>query len=828
MSEPRRHVFFGVLLVSLSMLVLETLLPRIFAVYVGPNFVYFSISIALVGLGSGGLIASVWEEKFARQPESHLFRLALWFSIATFLAIWVTHLAGNLLNDVIDERYAAILATTKGGPITIFSRASAAPSMLFVLVTGIVMAVPFLIAGLCISLAFRYYPREIGRLYAYDLFGAGLGCVFTVASLTWFSATNGAILISVFSAAAALLFSLLSEARRRNLRASMVLLALLAGCLAWGATIGPLFEFRIHKYAHLRSFHDGPTTETEYKWTPLGRIGLLSRMWSPPWNETPQVRMKHMVAMDLGGHSVIETFAPENLEVIKRTSVFSDDIVEPIVVPGFYRENLLNYLVLMAGNGQDMMRAYAWYGDQIQLEGVELNPAVYELGFDHPEARLKEFFSKPNVRMHIDEGRSFVEKSKEKFDLILLSYSGATFATGTGSLASTPQFLFTREAMLTYLQQLNPGGVLVIAGGTSPNGLPDSLWTFAGALAEFNSSADVRRHVLSYRRTGATQSEYYVIYHRDPLAPEEIDRIRGILASHNLELTFSESTPSPHSRLEELRNRASRAHVPPPWPFQPLAEDRVHTDDRPFYYFNLQWGSVGGYLVMGYLATFFSAFLVAVLFLLVPLFVRRRAKGVGEGVHWYYFLAFALLGAGFMLIEVGSIQKFELFLGSPQLTLAVILASLLIFTGVGSFYSRRLYDSGIFSLRRASILVLLYGAAILFFLNRMIYHFMDLGLGLKMIVIGVVLFPLGFLLGTFFPEFIRKLEPRNERFIPVAWAVNGIFSVAASNLGAILYLFLGANSVVVMGLACYALLGLTASVLSPPAGSGAAPATNRL
>lgn len=817
--RSRRPLFFGILLVSMAMLSLETLLPRIFAVYVGPNFVYFSISIALVGLSSGGILASLWEERFSARPHRNLVFLALLFSVSSFLAIWLVQAAGNELNQVIDTRYAAILADSQSRSLSILSRSIVFPSMAFVLSTGLLLAVPFLFAGLCISLAFRFYSKFIGKIYAYDLVGAGLGCAFTVASLTWFSATTGFLLIGLLSAVGGLLLSLVPRQKERlPFYLSAAAFLLFAGLFAWGVIVRPPFEFHLHKYAHLRSFSGTPVKELAHRWTPLGRIALLNRQWSPPLNQQPRLRPKYFVAMDLGGHSVIEQYSPANLSTIKHTSVFSDDIVEPIVVPGWYRE-LRDYLILMAGNGQDMLRAYAWYGDSIRLQGVELNPVVYELGFKYSPAHLRAFFDKPKVQMAIAEGRTYVERSRKGYDLILLSYSGATFASGTGSLASTPQFLFTKEAYLTYVKKLNPGGVLVIAGGTSPGHLPSSLKSFAAALKEFNPDADPRRHVLCYRRNGAPDSEFYTIYHRDPLTREEVERIQGILASHHLELTYSAYTPSPHPKMENFRLGHNPDSARSRQWFHPLAEERVHTDNQPFYYLDLVWGSIGGYLVLGYVATLFSALAVAVLFLLVPLFLSRNTKRGAKVTHWYDFLAFALLGTGFMLIEVGSIQKFELFLGNPQLTLVVILAVLLIFAGVGSFYSSRLFDANLLSVRRASLLVVLCGFLVLFFLNYLIYPLMALPTGAKIGIIAAVLLPLGFFLGTLFPQLIRQFEPDKTRFIPVAWAINGVSSVAAANLGTLLYLFLGASSVVFFGLLCYAVLGLAATVILIERGS---------
>ncbi len=819
--QPGRSLLCAVLLVATAMLSLETLLPRVFAVYVGPNFVYFSISIALVGLSSGGIIASVWEDRFRQRPRHYLVAAALWFAMATLLAILLIWVAGEQLNARIDGIYDRVLAQTGvGAPAAILSRAIVVPSMLFVLGAGVVLTIPFSFAGLALSLAFRFCPQAIGKVYAFDLIGAGLGCVLTVVSLTWLSAANAFILLSGLAATGALLFAWPERASERKLtNGTLATIVAIATVFVFGVTVRPPFEFRIHRYAHLRSFLDGPAEETQRKWTPLGRIAILHRLWSPPLNEKPSRRMKHMVAMDLGGHSVLEMFEPENLEVIKHTSIFTDDVMESIVVPGFYRPELREYLVLMAGNGQDMMRAWAWYGDKINLQGVELNPVVYEFGFDYPEASLRDFFSKPNVKMNIDEGRSFVERSQKKFDLILLSYSGATFATGTGSLASTPQFLFTQEAYAAYLRKLNPGGVLVIAGGTSPSELPDSMRTFVSALREVQPGADPRQHIVCYQRKGAPRSEQYTVYHRDPLRADDVRRIEQAIGQHNLAVTWSAYTPSQHPPVAEFFTQADPGSPDAPLTFRNMAFERIHTDNQPFYYFSLVWGTIGGYLVIGYILTMVSALAVAVIFLVVPLALARRRQQGGASVSKFYLLAFGLLGAGFILIEVGSIQKFELFLGNPTLTLVVILSTLLIWAGVGSFYSSRLFDSGVLSIRRAAFGVVLYGIFVLWFLNSLIYRVMALPLGAKIALIALVLLPMGFLLGNLFPQLIRRLGPEQQQFIPLAWALNGVFSVAGSNLGAIIYLFWGATAVVVFGLLCYAVLGVAATAVTLKTGS---------
>jgi MFS family permease len=788
------------------MLFFETLLPRIFAVYVGPNFVYFLISIALVGLSSGGILATFLGDRFAARPRTHIARFALIFAILIFVCAALLSVFGTALNHSLDARYAAALPhgdRSQAIPPGIIL----VPSMSFALGAGLVTALPFLCIGLCLSLAFKFASREIGRVYAYDLVGAGLGCVCTVAALTWMRATDSMILVSFFAAVGAICLAWDNRSEdRKTLNMTFAAFLVLGSLFSWATFKAPIFRYSIHNYSHLRSYLDGPITEGPVKWTPIGRISLLDRMWSPPLNEIPRVRPKHFVGMDLGGHSVIEDFTPENLEAIKKTSVFSDDVPEPIVIPGLIRPNLRDYLVLMAGNGQDMMRAYAWYGDKIHLQGVELNPVVYELGFLYNPARLDEFFRLPNVKMHIGEGREFVESSNQKFDVIVLSYSGATFATGTGSLASTPQFLFTKEAFITYLQKLKEDGALVIAGGFDNEDLPNSLKTFVAAHENLRPQRDPRQHVLFYRRLGTGDHEHYGIFYLNPLSRQDVARAESELAKLNLEVSYSAYSKPKYSavsdffedeRLLPLRDQN------PLWKFHPLAGDRIHTDDQPFFYFDLIWGSTGGFLVIGYILTAAGAFVIAVFFLLAPIVLARKKIAGAVPVRWRFFTAFICLGAGFILIEVGSIQKFELFLGHPQLTLVVILSLLLIFTGIGSFFSGRWYESGILTIRRAASCLVLYGVAMLLFLNYVIYELTARPLALRIVVIAAVLLPLGLLLGSFFPELLRRMTPAHDSYIPLAWGLNGIFSVVGDNLGTLVYLFFGSSWVVILGLLCY-------------------------
>ncbi|RMG80912.1 MAG: hypothetical protein D6707_05650, partial [Bacteroidetes bacterium] len=551
--------------------------------------------------------------------------MASLFSISIVLSLFLVNTAGRILNTVVDEIYTEVLANPALHGGAILSQSIVMPSMIFVQISGVLLAISFLFVGICLAIAFRITSKNFGKIYTFDLFGAGIGCILTVIFLSYFQITTAILSLSLLSATGALMFT---KASIKNFQKNRFYLYglnfFLLGFLLANLSGYSIYDFKIHKYAFLRSFYHTPLKELKYQWTPLGRVTLAQREWSPPLNSQPKLRPLTFVGMDLGGFSVIEKFTPENLKIIKNTSVFSDDIPEPIVVPGLYA-NLKEYLVLMAGNGQDMLRAYACYGENINLTGVELNPAVFQMGLEYKEANLEVFFNKPNVKMEIAEGRSFIEHSQKKYDLICLSYSGATFATGNGTLSSTPQFLFTKEAFKSYLKKLTDRGVLIVVQSSLPTDLPPSLRTFCAALKEIEPETDLRKHVLAYSRPGFYQNRNYTIYHRKPLTKEMVRQIEKIFSEHNLTITYSAYTASKYPAMQSFFDVLSTlpGSLYRGFPYPASSQERVHSDNHPFYYFDLIWGRAGGFLVIGYTITFLSALGIAMIFLAMPLIIKR-------------------------------------------------------------------------------------------------------------------------------------------------------------------------------------------------------------
>ena len=77
--------------------------------------------------------------------------------------------------------------------------------------------------------------------------------------------------------------------------------------------------------------------------------------------------------------------------------------------------------------------------------------------------------------------------------------------------------------------------------------------------------------------------------------------------------------------------------------------------------------------------------LLSALLIFLPIYVKFRKDPVIKKVKkGKYILYFALLGLGYIIIEICLIQKFTLFLGQPVYTMLTIISTMLIFSGIGS------------------------------------------------------------------------------------------------------------------------------------------------
>jgi hypothetical protein len=194
--------------------------------------------------------------------------------------------------------------------------------------------------------------------------------------------------------------------------------------------------------------------------------------------------------------------------------------------------------------------------------------------------------------------------------------------------------------------------------------------------------------------------------------------------------------------------------------------------------------------------------LIAAVLILLPL-ARFSRAGLRAPNRWRFLLYFAALGFGFITIEIALLSRFTLFLGQPVYTFAVVLASLLIFTGVGSHLAGRYGEQPRRALLRITPLILLTLIATTFVMPLLFSAALGLGLLFRIALSVVLLAPLSVLLGMPFPLGLRIVSEEASALIPWAWGINGFFTVIGTITALILGMTFGFKTALLAGALCY-------------------------
>jgi hypothetical protein len=236
------------------------------------------------------------------------------------------------------------------------------------------------------------------------------------------------------------------------------------------------------------------------------------------------------------------------------------------------------------------------------------------------------------------------------------------------------------------------------------------------------------------------------------------------------------------------------------------------SDDRPFFFYIVQprdlWNFAknanpfsADFKINRAVPLLFNLLIVSIgatlLILLLPraLLGSRLPKHRGLMAFLCYFLC---LGAGYILIQVALIQKFVLLLGHPKYALTVIIFTMLVASGAGSYFSRRVVgDDAI--LMRVLAAIFVFVAALAFALAPLDAAAAGWSLPLKIVVSAVAIFPGAFLMGMPFPCGLRRLERLHAPAVRWAWSLNAAASVLGSAAAIVLAIYLGLRATLLIG-----------------------------
>ena len=783
----------GVFLITFAVLVFQIVQTRILSVIAWYYLAFFAISVAMLGMTIGAVWVYLRSDRFLPQRlASDLSR----YAVATAISIPVSMMVQFSLITTLSLTVSTLV------------------SWAFLLSA---MTVPYIFAGVVVSLALTRSPFPVSQVYGVDLLGAALGCAAVVLLLNVLDGPTTLIVTGLIAALAAYCFTASAGGEERQpLQARPwwqkpvpVLLALLALCLVNALTPVGLRPILVKDHMERSSLNRFE------QWNSYSRIMATRPIISRPylWGQSPKLPPELLTQQ-----------AAVNVDGAAGTAMYHyDGTLESI---GFLRYDLVNLAynlpgirkaaIIGVGGGRDLLSAHL-YGVP-EIVGVELNPIFIHLHTQHPLYKAySNITALPNLKLYVDDARSWFASTDHTFDLVQMSMIDTWAATGAGAFSLSENGLYTLEGWRAFIKTLNDKGVFTVSRWYNPSDVNETgrmIGLATAALLDAGVS-DARPYMVVARaRNIAT-----LILSKSPFTEEQLKILNEEIQRLGFNLLLAPGQP-PESPLmasiiastdiASLNKLASSARL----------DMTVSTDNRPFFFNQLRFTSIpavvmhmvgsgrfGGVLEGNLLA---SAALIMILVIsiiaviatiILPL--RSAAKNCRRPLVVAGSAYFSLIGMGFMCAEISLLQYFSVYLGHPIYSLGVCLFSLILATGLGSLASNRINIASGRGMVIWGLIVVAYLLCLQQWLTDVFHATTARELPVRISISLAVVIPLGFLLGFAFPTGMKMVEAVDKAPTPWFWGINGATGVLASVLAVMLSMGMGINVTMLLAGLCY-------------------------
>jgi hypothetical protein len=793
-------------LVSLATIAFEIALTRYFAVAKWSEYGYWVISIVLAGFALSGVVMALARDAFARHGPALL---------AALPAALILAAAGGYH-----------LATTNSfNPLQLQNPATFGPELLNIADYYVVLLPYFFFAGLYVSLTFVLNDEDVGRVYGFDLTGAGVGAALVLGLMFLAPPFR---LVPPLLVPLALAGAFASVGRRAAI--ALALLALVGGeTLLLGDDRAEINDFKAI-YAPL---HTPGSRLVASRNSPRGAYALLD-----DFTERVDTDISNDAAM-LGIGGPPRSFGlyrdGNRLAALPNGQPEAPYAAATLAALPYRLRPHGRVLLAGASGGFRIAEAHALGAAEVRVlepEPVLLGALRSGFGPSPPIA------SAAGVRLDA-AGPIAATRGGGAWDIIDLSSDFLDEAEANASA-------FAAEAIAGYLRALAPGGIVSIPVSIRefPAYAVRMLATVRAGLLLAGAS-DVPSHVLVIRSAWNVR----ILLSNAPFGAEGIGLARTFCDRLSFDMSF----------YPGIDVAATRANVYNDLPAVSFTEGEVSSDagphdaiadealavltgkpteseaafdlspitfDRPAFYAVLRLSQLGTILnriellpqaelgPLVNLAVLAQAVVVALLLLAVPLFGGRRWRAGGPGAA-RSAVYFAALGLGFLAIEMVMIQRASFYLNDPTTGFALVLTGMLVFSGLGAMLARRFEGRERWGVALAGLLVAAWCAVLLAGLQDLLLATVAAPFAVRAGLVLALLAPASVALGLPFPLGLSRMG--HGGFLPWAWGLNGAFSVVATPLANLIAIKLGYDWVLLGALVLY----VTAVVSFPPTGNSA-------
>jgi len=775
--RPSQGLFAGLTLVALATLLAELTLTRVFSVVFWYHYAFVAVSIALFGMTVGAVIVHLLPRGVKERRSYQVLALAaIAFGITLMLATW----------SLVAQPWRP---PRPGDPLSALAG------------LYLIVSVPFVFSGVAVSLALTGSPSRVNRLYAADLVGAAMGCLVMAALVRALGGPGALMAGGVLAAGAGAAFSL-GAGRLCRLAALLTLLGV-AGITAAGVA-GHWFQV----YYAKGMLAEKPEFEG---WNAFSRVVVWDMGYSPPidWGGSlgrPPAGVDQKNLFIDGCASTAITRFDGNLEDV---AFFRSDIT----ALAHRLRGDGSALVIGAGGGRDVLIALT--SGQREVTAVELNDLILQAVNQKFGDFTGHLDRQPGVRFVNDEARSYLARSHDRYDVIACSLIDTWAATAAGAFVFSENGLYTVEAWRTFLDRLQPDGVLAVTRWYyGPQ--PAEVWrllVLAREVLTTHYGWDPMDHVIVAKRVPPGPLQWgvgTVLVSRKPFSKADAATAAAFCQENGFEL---ELAPGKTDNLfADILRRGPQALTDTGLEYLDLSPP---TDDRPFFFHMLRPGAPAELAAQDRSPIYFNmeamrllgrllalTALLTLVFIVLPLALGAVGKQYDHRGALPLLGYFAAIGLGFMLVEISQMQRLMIYLGHPIYGVAVVLFSLLLASGLGSLASN--VAASRLGTGRVMLLLLL----VLALFALVTPHLTAAArawpaLARLALAVGTLL-PMGFLMGMPFPLGMTAAGRKPRAPLAWLWGANGATSVLASVLAMAFSLYYGVTLTYLLGFACYA------------------------
>lgn len=790
-------ISLGIMLISLTALMLELILIRVFDVLFNPVSSYLIVSCAIYSFGLSGLCVYLGREKNSNQTKAYAARASCLFALFAFLILPFVNGLSVLYRSFPEDILVQTVAYVG---------------------VYICIAIPFFLAGSTLASLFLSYHKDFHRLYFWDLLGASIGCIIFIPFLPRMG-PGGLLLIAAASGLWASGLFLDNDRKWATITKITGLALFIVPFLL------PSNAFDFRGFDNKRGVINAQEIGAREKvvWDPVSKIEVINQI-----NTDGENIIKH-IAYDGGTQSSFIFPFSGNFEKLRKeipASVMNHFWQRGVLASHYIQqEENKNVLIIGSAGGQETKAALLFGAKKI--DAVEMVNAVVRLGKQEYADFNGGIFNNPKVSVHVGEGRAFLRRTKNKYDIIQIfsNHTSSSIAAGNGIIS--PVYLQTVEAYKEYFCHLTEDGILHI----NHHLYPRMVTTAAKAWRELGRSNEFQKHVLVFERNREKRPDTLptLLVKMSPWTIPEVEKLESFfLAPSNETWSFSLVVDplNPASNDNFLNADFFTGELPK------ILEDNIPynifppTDDRPFFNFfrknmdevTAKEGNYYRYKTTGFinnsrtwfipndLKSLFFMFIVSVfigsIIFFLPLNSKKNCQTKMSVKETGYF---CLLGVGFIAFEFVFIQMFIKIIGNPLYSFSTIIFTLLLSAGLGSLASEKLMTHGRHCTKIPFLGILVFGLSLYLSFDYIFSNLLAMGLPYRIGLSSIALFPFGFFLGMPFPLGIKTVSVQSKQKVPWAWALNGFFTVFGGFLAIVSALFLGFQVTFLLAFACYCL-----------------------